>query len=176
MGKRKSNKPGWIDWVNSDARTMLLKDLIDGVLPIEVTELLAEDAWNEIYSSTFEFAEVCFPQFKACLSDHRKQIGKKHIKTAAEFQAFTHDRILFPQQLKNKRGELVFDLHPAKQLLCADVLAGKHKQMTPGELQRTQLAYMQFEKTIFKLRVHQEVRRSKFINWLEKRRAAGNFE
>jgi hypothetical protein len=70
-------------------------------------------------------------------------------------------------------GKLVFDLHPdAKLLLRADVEAGKHLRMTPRELQIT---YQMFEPDIFRQRIYQEVRRSKFVNYLKERRTKGFF-
>jgi hypothetical protein len=86
-----------------------------------------------------------------------------------------HDRRLFPRQLANRRGELVFDLHPAKLLLRAEILAGKHLTMTSRELQLTKVSYQIFEADIFRQRIYQAVRRSKFVNYLKERRAKGFF-
>jgi hypothetical protein len=82
-----------------------------------------------------------------------------------------HDRQLIPRQTENHRGEPVFDLSPAKMLLRADVLAGKHLTMTPSQLQQSQAAYAPFDARKFKHRIYQEVRREKYLNYLARKRA-----
>ena len=172
---RRNRPDGWIDWKKSDARTLVLRDLIEGVLPLSEADCSAAEAW-EIYRHSFEFARVPFAQFEERLRDHRRQISDKHIQAASDAQALAHDRALFPRSLNNQKGELVFDLHPAKLLLRVDVLEGKHLTMKPSELQQSKPAYMVFDKTIFKFRIYQEVRRNKFLNYLAERRAQGKFD
>jgi hypothetical protein len=171
----RSKKEGWISWRGSEARAVLMKDLIDDILPVEASRITAEEAW-EVYKTMDEFANVVFDQFKERLRDHRKQVGENKIRAAKELDALAHGRCLFPRQTVNQRGELVFDLHPdAKLLLRADVEAGKHLRMTPRELQITNESYQMFEPDIFRQRIYQEVRRSKFVNYLKERRAKGFF-
>jgi hypothetical protein len=169
-----SKNEGWIKWRASKARIVLMQDLIDGILPVESSRISAEDAWD-IYKTMEEFATVVFSQFKARLQDHRKQISDNKIRAARELEFLVHDKSLFPRQKVNHRGELVFDLHPAKRLLRADIKAGKHLSMTPQELHVTNGAYQMFTLDIFRMRIYQEVRRSKFLNHLKERRAKGLF-
>ena len=82
-------------------------------------------------------------------------------------EASQHNWKLCPRQLKNSKGELVFDLHPAKLLLRKDVAERKHLMMKPMELQETRPEYLLFDCCKFKERIHQEVRQVKFINWPE---------
>jgi len=121
------------------------------------------------------YANVAFEQFKDRLRDHRKQVNENKIRAAKDLKALAHDRCLFPRRLVNDRGQLVFDLHPAKLLLRADVIAGKHLRMTPRELQMTSVSYQMFEPDIFRQRIYQEVRYSKFVNYLKERRTKGLF-
>jgi hypothetical protein len=151
-----------------------MQDLIDDILPVEASRITAEEAW-EVYKTMDEFANVVFDQFKERLRDHRKQVGENKIRAAKELDALAHDRRLFPRQTVNHRGELVFDLHPAKLLLRADVESGKHLRMTRQELQLTNESYQIFRTDIFRHRIYQEVRRSKFVNYLKERRAKGFF-
>jgi hypothetical protein len=169
-----SKKEGWISWRGSKAPAVLMKDLIDGTLPVEASRGTAEEAW-EVYNMMDEFANVVFQQFKDHLKDHRKQVGENKICATKDLEALMHDRRVFPRQLVNHQGELVFDLHPAKLLLCADILAGKHLCMTPRELQLTNVSYQMFEPEIFRQRIYQAVRRSKVVNYLKERRAKGFF-
>jgi hypothetical protein len=166
---------GWIKWRNSKARIVIMQDLIDDILPVEAARISAEDAWP-IYKEMEAFATVVFGQFKERLRTHRVQVTAHKIRSAQELAFLVHDQsLLGPRHNVNHRGELVFDLHPAKLLLRADILAGKHLGMTPQELQRTNEAYQMFSVEIFKYRVYQEVRRSKFVNHLKERRAKGLF-
>jgi hypothetical protein len=66
-----------------------------------------------------QFANVAFKQFKERLRDHRKQVSENQIRAAKELDALEHGRGLFPRQTVNQQGKLVFNLHPAKLLLCA---------------------------------------------------------
>jgi hypothetical protein len=75
--------------------------------------------------------------------------------------------------MENCRGETVFDLSAAKLLLRADVEDGKHLTMKPLQLQMTRDEYKPYSAKVFKHRIYQEVRRKKFINYLEERRARG---
>ena len=54
-----------------------------------------------------------------------------------------------------------------KQLLEQDVKDKKNEQMTPAALHMTRDAYMIFRLDIFRQRIYQEVRRQKFIFYLE---------
>jgi hypothetical protein len=138
-----------------------MKDLINGILPVE--GVTAEQAW-EVYNTMDEFANVVFDQSKERLRDHRNQVGDNKICAATDLEVLMHDRRLFSRQLANHQGELVFDLHPAKLLLRADILAGKHLKMNPRDLQLTNVSYQIFEPDIFRQQIYQEVCRSKFVN------------
>ena len=163
-------RDGWIDWKKSKAKAIILDDLESGILPVDAAELSAEEAW-EIYEQMAEFVEVVFSQFEARLKDHRRRAKEQVNRSARESEALAHDRCLFPRQMENGRGEQVFDLSAAKLLLRADVEDGKHLRMTPMQLQMTREEYSHFRARVFKHRIYQEVRRKKFINYLELKRA-----
>jgi hypothetical protein len=161
---------GWIDWKKSHARAIILEDLELEILPIDAAQMPAAVAWELYYGQMAEFNEVVFSQFEARLKDHRKKYGKLVIRSARESEALAHDRRLFPRQNENCRGEPVFDLSAAKLLLRADVAEGKHTSMTPSQLQATRDEYKPFDSRKFKHRIYQEVRRIKFLNWLDQNR------
>jgi len=173
--KRAPRRPGWIDWKKSVCKRIVLDDLISGVLPLEQSEMTAEEAWEVCYKHLAEFVsdQVEFSQFKVRLEDHRKQVGGDLLRAQQDAAAVQHDRALFPRQERNARGELVFDMHPAKALLRADVQAGRHLTMKPEDLQATREEYMEFDKVKFRHRIYQEIRYQKFVNYLEIKRAGG---
>ena len=159
-------KPGTIKWPKSEARNKVLDDLLKGVLPVDAKELSAEDAWELSYKNMVEFKDVPFEQFKDRLRDHRRQMKNGLQRNNIEEEALQHDRKLYPRQPKNSKGELVFDLHPAKLLLKKDVAETKHLMMKPMELQATRPECLLFDRRKFKERIYQEARQVKFINWL----------
>jgi hypothetical protein len=143
------------------------------LLLADADELSAEEAWEIMYSNMAEFVNVVFSQVKERLRDHRKQVGEQTARSAPELEALAHDRLLFPRQMENCRGEPVFDLSTAKLFLRADVGDGKHLTMKPLQLQMTRDEYKPYTHTVFKHRIYQEVRRVKFINYLQERRDRG---
>lgn len=159
-------------WKNSEARDVLLSDLRDGVLPLNAEELSARQAWDLVYSHLVEFHGVEFPQFRDRLRDHRHQVVRELGNTRWTVDALAHDRQRHPRASHNARGEPVFYLHTAaRQYLEADIKAKKHQRMKPAALRRTRAEYMVFRLDIFRQRIYQEVRRQKFIFWLQIKRA-----
>jgi hypothetical protein len=65
----------------------------------------------------------------------------------------------------------VFDVSNAKMLFRGDVADGKDLTMHPALLQQSRREYHPFKPKTFKARIYQEVRRVKFLNYLEKKRA-----
>ena len=168
---RPSN-PDWIDWRKSEARQIIIDDLRSGRLPLDAAELTADEAWDLQYVHMPEFATVVFSQFKKRLKDHRKQIARQVGSSLHQYQAFQRDRQIHPRQTHNRRGELVFDLSPAKELLVNDVKAEKHIEMTPEDLFWSRQEYYEhFKLDYFRRRLRQQVRASKFNYYLQWKQA-----
>lgn len=167
--------PDFIPWRKSLARATILEDLVNGTLSLDNNEVPAEIAY-EHYRKKPEFAEVVFSQFKARLSDHRKQVKKNYDRAHKEEKALCHDRTLFPRRLKNLRRELVFDLHPAKPILRQMVKEGTYKNKTPREVWSLDANFQVFPLDKFRQRIYQEIRRWKFVNYLNAKREEGHFE
>ena len=81
-----------------------------------------------------------------------------------------NDRKLYPEQLHNHNGELIFARHPANKCLQEDVKAKKHMNMTPSQIHSSRSEYKVFDLKMFNRRINQEIRRVKFINYLEWKR------
>jgi hypothetical protein len=153
----------WVDWKNCAGRQVLLDDLEDGRLTLD-NSVTIEQAW-ETYRVKPEFANVVFSQFKARLTDHRKQALKKLTQQQTEWKAYLHDVGLQPRNSHNNRGEPSFDLSPAKELLRSDVIAGAHEDVSPMELWQSRPEYMRFKLKKFRQRIYQEVRLQKYYHW-----------
>jgi hypothetical protein len=158
-------------WRNSKARLIIIQDLEEKLLPLDENEMSAKEAWDTIYQYIAEFANVPFHQFKAHLNDHRKQVRARLEISFTEEMALAHDRLLHPRKTHNHRGEQVFDYSPAKQCLRDDVKNKVHTTMSALELQATRPEYQSFKPNKFRDRISQEVRRQKFLNYLELQRA-----
>ena len=101
-------------------------------------------------------------------------------------QYFEHDRAAYPRQAYNERGEIVFDMTEAKLLLREDIKNGLHTTTYNSnikELQASRPEYMAVfankrnSNVLFNKRVKQEIKRNKYINYLEaKREKARNGE
>ncbi len=72
----RSKKEGWISWRGSEARAVLMKDLIDDILPVEASRITAEEAW-EVYKTMDEFANVVFHNSRYAY----EIIGSRLVKT-----------------------------------------------------------------------------------------------
>jgi hypothetical protein len=168
-----SEKEGWIDWRNSKARLIVMEDLAKGIIPLEDRECTAKEAWDAWFSNLTEFIEekVTYSQFEPRFKDHRKQITAKKLRSMHEMQAFLYHRQLHPQQTHDHRGKPIFDVHAAKPLLQEDVRMKRQMSMSPMTLRASRKEYADFDLGIFRQHIYQEVRRQKFIYFLNFKRA-----
>ena len=169
MPPRKKN-PDFVAWRSHPARGVLLQALEAGGFLAGMDHLAAEEVWD-FCKKMPEFddpekGEVKFVQFKARLAGHRTQSTRDREMANRDAEACRKDRLIHPRKYHNQRGELVFDLHPAKQLLRMDIANDLHNSMTPTQLRLKRPAYKLFKLEIFGQRICQEVRRQKSINFL----------
>jgi len=164
-----SNNPDWINWRNSAAREIILEDLEPGGALYQQLHLSDTDIF-EFYQLLPEFHDVVWSQFKERMTGYRKQINGRQIKSKEEERMLAHDRQLYPRQTHNERGELVFDMTPAKALLREDVKNKVHTKMKPRELQASRPEYAPFKPEIFRHRIYQEERLQKYLAYLDKKR------
>lgn len=140
---RQPTKPGWINWITSKSRKVVLHDLTKGILSTDHDNPTAQEVWDTRYKHLQEFIdeEVVFEQFALRLKDHRNQVRLMDERSMWEMAAFEHDRGLFPRVPTNARGETEFDQSEARDLLRQDVKEGMHKTMTAAELRETRDEY-----------------------------------
>ena len=167
---RKQRNPEYIDWRNSPAKRIIMSDLEDGFLSTDEEVVSTEAAWV-VYKKLPEFSDVCFKQFREHLKDHRRVVKKKEQQSIWEEDAFQHDCHLHPRDnTHDRRGKLIFDRSPAKDLLRQDIKDGAYPLLSPMELWNTRPQYKLFDLNVFRGRIYQEIRRNKFINWCELKR------
>ena len=140
---------GWVKWATSAAKEVLMEDLQPGGMLHQMDDVTAAEAW-EFYSSLPEFEGVQKDQFMIRLKDHRAQNNKMRARAMEEEERWRHDRRLHPRQATNERGEPVFDMDPAKQLLRTDIQAGMYEKFkTPAKLWASRTEYKKFSLKIF---------------------------
>jgi hypothetical protein len=159
-----------INWLKSAAKLIIISDIKEGVLPSHLT---AQEAWESCYMHIGAFRNVPYNQFRDRLRDHRRQNQKDTVRAAEEEIALEHDRRLFPRETHNLRGEPVFDMSYAKLLLREDVHNKIHLTMNPSDFHNSRPKYILFKSGIFRDRLHQEIRRKKFLFHLELQRTQG---
>lgn len=161
----------FIGWRKSVAREILLQDLTPphGIL-IGHNETSIEDLW-EFYKTEEGFEKVPFEQFKLRLKDHRKQTNGNFILSAREFEYLRHDREISPRALTDVNGKPIWHMHRACKLLRKDIEKNRHVEKTPLQLQIKRKEYKAFEYEIFKNQFYAAIKRKKFINYLEMKRA-----
>jgi hypothetical protein len=125
-----------------------------------------QDVFN-FYKDLPAFQNVLFLQFQERLAGHQMRSARQRQHAARGLEARQVDRLIHPRDTKSPRGEPVFDLHPAQRILRMDVGNGVHKSLTPSKLQASRPAYQEFKPRIFKHRIYQEVRRQKFLYYLQ---------
>ena len=169
--KQNTMKEGWIDWKKSRARHIILEDLRQGIVPLTNEECSVEEAWHVWYKNLAEIIQegVVFDQFKDRFADHRKQVASLKSQSLKEIEAFRRHQQLHPPKTHDEFGNPRYCMHAAKDLLRQDMSAGMHKRLTPNALRETRNEYKVFSQDVFWQHVYQEVRRQKFINFLEQK-------
>jgi len=168
--RRKTNQEEkkWIKWIKSEAKKTILQDFEDRILspttPVEV-------AWK-VYKERPEFKDVPYSQFKPRYKDHCKAFQRKQERNVIEEMLYQHDRDLHPcNDPRDSLGRLIFHRHAAKDLLRQDIKDELYPLLTPSELWQFRSEYQCFELEVFTQRIYQEIRRNKYINWRELKRA-----
>jgi hypothetical protein len=166
-----SKKQGWVNWRNHVAREILVEDLEPGGNLHGHDNLSAEEVWD-YYQTLPEFKNIVFEQFSARLGDHRAQSYDAGAMAGRDEEALKKDRKIHPRQTHDQHGQPIFDGHVAQELLRRDVKYGLHKIMTPMELRRARpKQYMVFKLDNFRRHIYQEIRRQKFLAYLEIKRS-----
>ena len=161
--KRKPRREGWIDWLRSESKKIVMMDLYDDVLPLDEKKLPTDHAW-EINRHQPEFVKekVPYEQFEKNLESNQEQVAKKKAESARQLQAFEHDLEFYPPKPYKANGKPAFHLHPAHKKLHKDIENDRHKTMTRSELKQSRPEYPCWETKEFSNLVHQVVRAQKF--------------
>ena len=166
-----SQKKGWVDWPKATARLIILQDLEPGGFLHNKDHIDARVIFDFYQAVCGEdFGHIIWDQFKVRLKDHRNQVELLRKLAERDTKAMKNNRRLYPRKNRNGKGELIFDMHPAKTLLRKDIKEGRHLKYKPSALRAKRKEYQEFDATIFKHRIYQEIRRQRWLNYLKTKR------
>ena len=170
--QKKEAKKKWVEWKDHPAREILRDDLERNGWLYGQDDLDGKFVYQAYMQQQPEFFKsVPLDQFIDQYQKATKRAAKRREKSAKEEEWLKHDRLIHPRNTHNARGEPVFDMdEEAKETLRFDVKYGLHETMEPMELHQYRPVYGKYKLDIFRPRIYQEIRRNKFINWLEFKR------
>jgi len=168
--KKEPEEPD-IKWEDSNAKALLRKDIIDGIVPLE-----AKDDQNEstmplfdIYNSRIEFADYKYEKFSSRLSSLRNTLANEFDRVALDQAAFDNYKKNHPVLTGFSRlGLIEWQGSESQRLLLLDIEAGKHLTMSKVDLYGDKPEYYnEFPLEVFRDKMYQELRTAKYLHTLE---------
>ena len=156
-------------WKDSKLRGILYQLLMSGTIPLDEDAMGPKDVCN---FRPEEFKEIECERFKTNLKAMRKRIIEKKNYSATDTAGLAHDRMIYPKNPFNHRGEPRWEGSEAERLLKKDVEDGQHEEVTPQEFYLSRIQYQEYNRNVFLKHVHQEVRTRKHHAQRNARRAA----
>jgi hypothetical protein len=145
-------------WKDSEAKRLLIQDLMSGEIPLDPKEM--EPA--QVYLQRPEFASLfAYERFRDRLRDLRAQIRASNHCARSDSAALAHDRRIYPKKTYNHRGEPRWEGSEAERLLKLDIDKGKNKSLKPIDLHQSRNEYKMYPLTVFRKHIDQEERRRK---------------
>ena len=163
-----------INWLKSDAKIILEYDVAEGFISMDEVSCTASFLWNSFYRHQFEFRNVPFLQFEKRLSTLRASHRFHQDEAKQKEPAMLQFRRNHPRKRVNKRGEVNYDISPAKNFLIEDVKNKVHETLKLFDFRNTREEYLPFKLIKFKEHVYQEIEKQKFIFYLELKRKKEN--
>jgi hypothetical protein len=172
LGKKIKTKDAWVSWKTHPAREIFNEDIEHKGWLYGKEDEDARDVYDIYRQKEKEaFREVPFDQFEEAFNRTMKKASKRRARSAQEEEWMKDDRMLHPRQSHNHRGEPVFDMdEEAKQQLREDIENRVHKGKNPYELHALRPVYQKYKLDKFRPRIYQEIRRVKFVNYLNHKR------
>jgi hypothetical protein len=155
MTKKKTE----MSWKDSDAKRLLVQDLMSGEIPLDPNEM--EPA--TVYLQRPEFADFRYERFRDRLRFLRAQIHASKHHASSDSAKLAHDRQIYPKKSNNHRGEPRWEGSDAEQLLKRDMDEGKNTSVTPLEFYQSRNEYKNYPLTVFRKHIDQEERRRKYV-------------
>ena len=148
------------DWGRSDAKHLMVQDMIDGLVPCDKPIKDITRLYNDMYAHQPEFKNFPFDAVRYKDRVGRIQKTVKRLKWAAAYdkECLDEARKKYPQQSHGPTGTILWEGSEAARLLEIDMAAGKHlvPNFKPGDLWETKDEYKKFTKRRFSKRIDQK--------------------
>ena len=146
------------DWGSSDAKHLIVQDMMDGLVPYDVRIQNVRRLFDQMYANQPEFEN--FPFDKERYRDRITRIQKavQRLKWASVYdkQCLAEARAIYPKQTHGPTGRILWEGSDADKFLALDMAEGKHLQMKPSQLRLTRECYLLFTPRRFSKRIDQK--------------------
>lgn len=159
-------------WEKSNAKRLLKKDLLDGLIPLEATD---EDGkrttdLRTLYCSRIEFTKYHYSKFSTRLDSLRKTVRNEMNRQSLDEEAFNNYKANHPSlAYKSARGGYIqWQGSESQRLALQDIEAKKHLAMSKKDWygERPEF-YNEFPLEVFRSKIEQELRTAKYLYTLE---------
>jgi hypothetical protein len=148
------------DWVNSDAKKLMVQDMLDGLVPVDKKIKDVKKLYDELYAHQPEFNNFPFDHTRYADQIARLQTNVRCLKWGASYdkELLEEARQKFPKQTLDPTGKILWDGSKADHYLDLDMAEGKHlvEGFKPSELRKTRECYMLFSPQRFSKRIDQK--------------------
>jgi hypothetical protein len=128
-------------WQNSDAKKLLLQDILDGKVVVSMMP-------KEVLAMRPEYVPYG-KNFGTNLCNIQKTIRENQAKANSDSAALAHDRCLFPPSANTSQGYPRWDGSGAQRLLREDADTGLTSNYEPKVLHRLRSEYQLFPLEVF---------------------------
>ena len=143
------------NWRKSEEKKTLLRDLREGILPLDVAPKVA-------FNSRPEFIQLGYANWTERLKRTKEHVRSRNNRAEFDAAAVAHDRLIHPKPALNYRGEPRWEGSRAESLLKQDIDDKKHEMMAPAVLRDSRNEYKDYPLRVFRGHIHQEVKSRKF--------------
>ena len=148
------------DWGSSDAKKLIIQDMLDGLVPVREKVRDIEKLFNELYAHQPEFKDFPFDKERYKDRIERLQTNVRRTQWGAQYDKdmLAEARKIFPKQSHGPTGVINWKDSEADHFLELDMQADLHKHMKPSELWATRACYKHFSLKRFTKRIDQSKR------------------
>jgi hypothetical protein len=145
------------DWGSSDAKHLIVQDMMDGIVPYNQKIKDIEKLYHDMYAHQPEFRDFPFDLIRYRDRINRIQKAVARLKWAADYDeaCLKAAREKHPKPTHGPTGKILWEDSEAATWIKIDFEAGKHLNMKPSELRETRDCYKLFSKRRFSKRLDQ---------------------
>lgn len=160
---------GKVKWKDSEARRLLYKDVVDGVIPLEAKfgDGTTSMALQDIYTSRVEFASYDYDKFSGRLATIRAIVKLLTQRTEEDEEAFDTYVANHPASLYDRKGFIQWQGSKSQELAKLDIEAGLLAQGYRSLYTSRQEYFMEYDFREFSDKIRQEIKTKKYLHTLK---------